>query len=60
MTITPKFKVGDKVIHPYWGRGTIREIYAQAQHADEETEYVVKLRSERYPANIGESRLARA
>jgi hypothetical protein len=52
-----KFKVGDKVTHSSWGPGTVREIYAVAQSADEETEYVVKLRGERYPVHIGESRM---
>lgn len=59
MTNTAKFQVGDKVEHAYFGKGVIREVWAIAQNEDEETEYVVKLRGERYPATLGETSLVK-
>jgi RNA polymerase-interacting CarD/CdnL/TRCF family regulator len=52
-----KFQPGDKVEHPRFGTGVIREVWAEAQNPDEETEYVVKLRGERWPAYLGEASL---
>jgi len=50
-----KFKVGDKVEHHRFGPGVVREIYANATAGtDEENEYRVKLRSNRYPVTLGE------
>lgn len=58
MQITPKFQAGDKVNHNRFGAGIVRSIYAVAQNANEETEYVVKLRGERYPVTLSELNLA--
>lgn len=55
--MTTKFQPGDKVEHPRFGTGTVREIWAVAQNPGEETEYVVKLRGERWPAYLGEESL---
>lgn len=55
--MTTKFQPGDKITHPRFGDGVIREVFAVAQNPDEETEYVVKLRGERYPATLGETSL---
>lgn len=55
MLSTPKFKTGDKVNHHRFGAGIVREIWAIAEAGTEqETEYVVKLRGERWPATLGE------
>lgn len=59
MQITPKFQAGDKVEHERFGAGVVKAVYAVAQNAEEETEYVVKLRGERWPATLGESGLVR-
>jgi hypothetical protein len=50
----PKFRPGQKVEHPRFGTGRIVAVYAIASAPDEETEYTVKLRGERYPATLGE------
>lgn len=56
--VTPKFKVGDKVTHHRFGPGVVREVWAVAEEgSDQETEYVVKLRSDRWPATLGEQGL---
>lgn len=52
-----KFQVGQTVEHSYWGLGKIKDVWAVAQNPGEETEYVVKLRGERYPAHLGETSL---
>lgn len=53
--VTPKFKVGDKVTHHRFGAGVVREVWAIAEaNTNQETEYVVKIRGERYPATLGE------
>lgn len=57
MPSTQKFKVGDKVTHARHGDGVIREVYAVATEPDQETEYVVKLRSNRYPVTLSEENL---
>lgn len=57
--VTPKFAVGDKVNHYRFGSGVVTAIYAvAAKGTDEETEYTVKLRGERYPATLGEHGLS--
>ena len=55
----PKFSPRDKVSHERFGTGRIVEVCAIAAAADEETEYSVKFRGDRWPATIGESRLRR-
>lgn len=56
-----KFRPGDKVTHTRWGRGVVRKVYAIATPGtSEETEYVVKLRSDRYPVTLTEVNLERA
>lgn len=57
MSNEPKFQVGQKVEHPRWGLGKITEVWAVAQNPGEETEYVVKLKGERWPAYLGETSL---
>ena len=56
----PKFRAGQKVTHSRFGRGRIVEVYAVAQATDEETEYVVKLVGDRYPATLSERNLTAA
>jgi hypothetical protein len=56
----PRFRVGQKVSHSNFGIGRIVAVYAIAQAADEETEYIVKLRGDRYPATLGEHGLTAA
>lgn len=58
--LMPKFQVGQKVEHERWGVGRIVEVYAIAQSVDEETEYRVKVRGERYPAHLSENNLRAA
>lgn len=59
MTNTAKFSPRQTVEHPRFGRGRIVEVWAIAQNPGEETEYVVKLRGERWPATLGEASLTR-
>lgn len=59
MLKTAKFAKGDKVDHPYFGAGVVREVYALGVvGTDQENEYTVKLRGERYPATLGEESLS--
>lgn len=55
--MSAKFSPGQKVNHEQFGQGRIVRVWAEAQAVDEETEYVVKLRGERYPATLAESNL---
>lgn len=48
---------GTKVQHPNFGSGRVLSVYAvAAQDTDEETEYLIKWRSDRYPAPCGVTR----
>ena len=58
--MSAKFTVGQKVNHNRFGAGRIVAVYALATNANEETEYTVKLRSERYSATLAESNLTAA
>jgi hypothetical protein len=58
-TAAAKFQVGAKVTHNVYGNGIVREVYAAAQHAGEETEYLVKLQSDRHPVTLSELNLSK-
>jgi RNA polymerase-interacting CarD/CdnL/TRCF family regulator len=57
MNSTPKFRTGQTVEHARHGVGRITEVYAVATEPDQETEYVVKLRGQRWPVTLAESNL---
>lgn len=51
------FKAGDRIIHDYWGVGTIVGVWAVAQNPDEETEYQVRVPGFSYLFTLGETRM---
>lgn len=57
MNSTPKFRPRQTVEHVRHGVGRITEVYAVATEPDQDTEYLVKLRGQRYPVTLAESNL---